>query len=309
MAARRGTEFSSYECQVSPLEDIPSFRLVTGAFVTSLVWSSSAGQVTAVDYVDRRTGDRERVRCRAVVLAAGAIDSTTIVLRSTSDDFPDGLGNSAGLVGRYLHDHPRDWWPIELDRPKAALAHPVYIARTPHAEATPLMASSLTIGMTDSLTDRLRTFYGGRSTSFGVQVLSTMVPSPDLGVVLGPGDRARPAIHLRYDQPTLDNLTAARERIREVLGSAGMSVEVHGPFRPPVPGESVHLAGSVRMHASPRFGVLDGWNRMHDVPNVAVVDPSCFPTGPEKNPTLTAMALATRAADRLADDLAGSSLS
>ena len=42
---------------------------------------------------------------------------------------------------------------------------------------------------------------------------------------------------------------------------------------------------------------------MYDVTNVAVVDPSCFPTGPEKNPTLTAMALAARAADRLADDL------
>ena len=57
------------------------------------------------------------------------------------------------------------------------------------------------------------------------------------------------------------------------------------------------------MHANPEFGVLDRWNRMYDVPNVAVVDPSCFPTGPEKNPTLTAMALAARAADRLADDL------
>ena len=43
---------------------------------------------------------------------------------------------------------------------------------------------------------------------------------------------------------------------------------------------------------------------MHDVTNVAVVDSSAFTTGAEKNPTLTAMALALRAADRLADDLA-----
>jgi choline dehydrogenase-like flavoprotein len=33
------------------------------------------------------------------------------------------------------------------------------------------------------------------------------------------------------------------------------------------------------------------------------VDSSCFTTGPEKNPTLTAMALAARAADKLARDL------
>jgi choline dehydrogenase-like flavoprotein len=57
------------------------------------------------------------------------------------------------------------------------------------------------------------------------------------------------------------------------------------------------------MHSDPEFGVLDAWNRMHDVANVAVVDSSCFTTGAEKNPTLTAMALAVRAAERLADDL------
>ena len=89
-------------------------------------------------------------------------------------------------------------------------------------------------------------------------------------------------------------MVAARERIREVLASAGIDANVPGPFHELSPGSSVHYAGSVRMHANPEFGVLDRWNRMYDVPNVAVVDPSCFPTGPEKNPTLTAMALAAR---------------
>jgi choline dehydrogenase-like flavoprotein len=57
------------------------------------------------------------------------------------------------------------------------------------------------------------------------------------------------------------------------------------------------------MHRSPQYGMLDAWNRLHAVPNVLVCDASCFTTGAEKNPTLTAMALAARAADRLADDL------
>jgi choline dehydrogenase-like flavoprotein len=70
-----------------------------------------------------------------------------------------------------------------------------------------------------------------------------------------------------------------------------------------VPGSSFHYAGAVRMHSSFQFGVLDGWNRLHDVDNVAVVDASAFTTAVEKNPTLTAMALAARAADRLAHDL------
>jgi choline dehydrogenase-like flavoprotein len=57
------------------------------------------------------------------------------------------------------------------------------------------------------------------------------------------------------------------------------------------------------MHASPRFGMLVAWNRIHSVPNVAVVDSSAFTTGPEKNPVLTAMALAARAGQRLAEEL------
>jgi choline dehydrogenase-like flavoprotein len=57
------------------------------------------------------------------------------------------------------------------------------------------------------------------------------------------------------------------------------------------------------MHASPKYSVTDGYNRLHDAPNVLVVDASCFTTGAEKNPTLTVMALAARAADRLARDL------
>jgi choline dehydrogenase-like flavoprotein len=61
------------------------------------------------------------------------------------------------------------------------------------------------------------------------------------------------------------------------------------------------------MHASPEFGMLDSWNRLHAVPNVVVCDASCFTTGPEKNPTLTAMAIAARAGGHLAEQLTSGS--
>jgi len=54
------------------------------------------------------------------------------------------------------------------------------------------------------------------------------------------------------------------------------------------------------MYDDPGFGVLDRWSTMYDVPNVVVCDSSCFTTAPEKYPTLIAMAVARRAADRLA---------
>jgi choline dehydrogenase-like flavoprotein len=188
-----------------------------------------------------------------------------------------------------------------------SLTHPVYIARHDYESSLPLLANSLTIGQT-SMLDRVKSIYGGRASQFGVQVFGTMVPQPDVGVHLGDADASepdavRPVISLRYDGETVANLESARERLREVMSSAGRSVVVPGPFHELHPGSSVHFGGTARMHADRAFGVLDRWNRVYDMPNLVVADSSCFTTGPEKNPTLTAMALASRAADRLADDL------
>jgi len=134
------------------------------------------------------------------------------------------------------------------------------------------------------------------------------VPTADQGITFDPTAntdplQCRPTISLRYDQRTVDNLVAARDRLREMFASAGVHIDVPGPFHELRPGSSKHYGGTLRMHTDPAFGVVDAWNRMHDVANVIVCDSSCFTTGPEKNPTLTAMAIALRAADRLATDL------
>jgi choline dehydrogenase-like flavoprotein len=305
MIARRGTEFGSYHCLVDPLRSSSTFRLVTGAQVTRLAWSPGAGRVEDVEYIDRHRGERVVARARAVVLAAGAIDSTAILLRSRSADFPRGIGNEGGLVGRYLHDHPREWWVAQTAQSLPSLAHPLYFARAPYETSDPLMATSLTLGQTPSVADRLKSFYGGRTNAFGVQVFGTMVPTPDVGVHLSEhaDDHAAPAIKLRYDGPTVANLLRARQRLKDTLRDAGQDVEIPGPFHALIPGSSVHFGGSVRMHRSAEFGVLDAWNRVHDAPNVVVCDTSCFTTAAEKNPVLTAMSIATRAADHLADEL------
>lgn len=305
MFARRGTEFNSYHCVIAPLLEQHSFRLRTDALVVGLNWSPAARRVESVDYIDRTTGVRGTARARAIVVAAGAIDSTVLLMRSRSDDFPRGLGNTRDLLGRYLHDHPREWWILETDRPLRALSHPVYIARRDHASSDPLLSTSLTIGLASKV-QRLRTYVRATTSTFGVQAFGTMVPSPDATLTVPDDvrdDVVKPRITLHYDVPTVANLESARRRIVEVLGSAGITAQVPGPFHELHPGSSVHYGGSVRMHEDPEFGLLDGWNRMHDVPNVAVVDSSCFTTGAEKNPTLTAMAIAARAADRLASDL------
>ena len=40
-----------------------------------------------------------------MVVAAGALESTRILLNSKSPSHPQGVGNSTGMLGHYLMDH------------------------------------------------------------------------------------------------------------------------------------------------------------------------------------------------------------
>jgi choline dehydrogenase-like flavoprotein len=247
------------------------------------------------------------VQASAVVVAAGPLASPKLLLQSVSPDFPDGLGNGRGLLGHFLHDHPKDWCVLELDRALPRLDQPLHLSRAPYTESAPLMGASLTIGPL-SKWDRVLSAAGLTTTRFGLVTFSTMLPEASNYVRLHPDKRDQfgmPVldIHIRYSEDVTRTIAATHERLGAILEQAGLRYTLDCPLERLVPGSSAHFAGAARMHSSPEYGVLNGWNRIHDVDNVLVVDASSFTTAVEKNPTLTAMALAARAADRLADDL------
>jgi choline dehydrogenase-like flavoprotein len=308
MAAARGTEFNSFTALVRPLRHNGSFHLIPGAHVTSLSWRSTTSRVDAVQYLDRCSRAPRTLRVDAVVVAAGALNSTRILMASRSRDFPRGIGGNEGVLGRYLHDHTREWWRFTTDRPLTLPFHPVYLPRADYDTSRPLMAASCTIGLA-SARDRVRTLVNGAGRAFGVTIFGTMVPNAEHTLTLSKHARDeidQPMLELaiEYDELAMRTVADARSRLADVFQTIGNPIHVRS--RPPTlhpPGSSVHYAGTARMHDKRVFGVLDGWNRVHDAPNVVVCDASCFTTSPEKNPTLTAMALAARASDRLADDL------
>ena len=68
-------------------------------------------------------------------------------------------------------------------------------------------------------------------------------------------------------------------------------------------GSAIHEHGTCRMGSDPKRSALNGFNQMHEVRNLFVVDGSAFPTATEKNPTLTILALSWRATDYLVEQL------
>jgi choline dehydrogenase-like flavoprotein len=66
-----------------------------------------------------------------------------------------------------------------------------------------------------------------------------------------------------------------------------------------------HAMGTCRMGRNPRESVVDEFCRAHDIPNLYICDTSVFVTSAGVNPTLTAMAIATRAAEHMTNSPAG----
>lgn len=298
-----GTPFNAYTRLIRPIERAGGLSVRYDARVLRLVWSPAERRVTEVVVRDARTGSESRVACRAVVLAAGAINSAQILLESASAEFPEGLGNRHRVLGRYFHDHPVAKIVVDLDR-SVPIAPASYITRPTLDRSNPLYAAAFMQWASTSA--RARTGFTGRTRRLGFTIFGTMVPVPEDGIAL---DRNRPRdgrsslmVSLNYPREAVQVLEQARADLVTMLTQAGWGPRV-AVFHIEPPGQSVHYGGTCRMHATPRFGVVDGYCRVHGVPNVAVADSSVFTTGPEKNPVLTAMALSARAAQKLADDL------
>jgi choline dehydrogenase-like flavoprotein len=307
MLVRRGTAFNSYTGIVRSLARLPNFRLQTGAHALQLQWSPGKGRVDGVLYHCRHTGQTQRIEASAVVVACGPLGSAKLLHNSTCSDFPHGLGNSNGVLGCFLHDHPREWWSFEMDRPRKILSPSAYLTRLPYASSAPLMATSWTLG-TASMQDRIRSRFGMQATSVGVQMIGTMIPSEACFAKPSATQKDEfglPAldVRIRYSDAEVHNVVNARQHLMNLLEDAGSRATL-GEIVPTLfPGTIAHYGGTARMHANPQFGVVDGWNRVYDAVNVLVCDAACFTTAAEKNPTLTVMAIAARAATRLAHDL------
>lgn len=297
------TPFNSFTRLVKPIERDGGLSVRFDAHVLRLVWSPSERRVTEVVVHNPRTGSQTRIPCRAVVLAAGAVNSAQILMESTAADFPEGLGNAHGVLGRYFHDHPTAKIVVDLGR-RVPIVPASYITR-PTLERTPPLYAAALMQWASTIV-RARTGLTGRASRVGFTIFGTMAPTPDGGISL---DRSRPGtgrspllLSLRHPPEAVKALENARDDLVAMLTRAGWSPRVTA-FHIEAPGTSVHYGGTCRMHASPRFGVVDGSCRVYGVRNVAVADSAVFTTGPEKNPVLTAMTLAARASQRLADDL------
>ena len=333
-----GSNFSSSQVMIPPAQKTGRFTLITNAMAREII-AGKDGKAESVSYIDKSTRTEKRVNARAFMVAASACESARLLLNSRSSLFPDGLANSSGVVGRYLTDsvgssgtgyfpqlekmppHNHDgiggmhmyipWW--KFDRKNEFL-------RGYHIE---FYGGRFMPGVGDfddlceqyegygaSLKQKCRAMYG---TVIGFEGRGEMIPNersyceidPDLVDQWGiPVLR----FHWQWGDNEIRMARDMQETFRSIIATAGgtylTKANPEGGSRPygiTDGGVIIHELGTVRMGNNPKTSALNKYCQAYDVKNLFVTDGACFVTNPDKNPTLTILALSWRASEYLLD--------
>jgi choline dehydrogenase-like flavoprotein len=97
-------DFSSGTCLIFPaMKNGGQIDLFVNSMVREVITNEN-GKATGVSYINKEDRKEYQVNGKTVVLAASACSSARILLNSKSKQHPNGLGNSSGILGHYLHD-------------------------------------------------------------------------------------------------------------------------------------------------------------------------------------------------------------
>lgn len=96
-------DFSSSSCLVIPALKTGNLELISNAMVREVL-TDKDGLATGVSYVNRDDLQEYQVNGKSVILGASSCETTRIMFNSKSQRHPNGLGNSSGVLGKYLQD-------------------------------------------------------------------------------------------------------------------------------------------------------------------------------------------------------------
>jgi choline dehydrogenase-like flavoprotein len=301
-------------------EETGNCEVRAGSYV-SRIETDKRGRATGVAYFDGQKREHFQ-RAKAVIVAANGGETPRLLLNSANSAFPQGLGNSSGLVGKYLMFNVTSravgTFEHELNEYKSVqvtrILHDYYssdpkrgfyggggldarIGPQPTTWAIRTAAEGPAWGA--AFKERLREF----PRSMQIACHSTSLPLESNNITIDPTVKDAwgiPAIRVTYrDHP--DDLSTSRflqDRGAEILDAAG-ALRV---TKPPVTDSTLafHLLGTCRMGDDPKKSVVDRHHRSHDIRNLFVCDGSSLVTSGRGQPTMTIQALALRAGEHIA---------
>ncbi len=294
--------------------------------VHSIIYDDKKGKATGVKIIDGTTKEMIEFYANVIFVNASALNSNAILLNSTSNRFPNGLGNDSGLLGKYVSWHN---YRGKANATFEGLKDKKTEGRSPSYSYLPRFRNVFKQEM-DFLRGYAIGVAGGRGTFSNTDMIGDQLREnllkPELGgwyistwmmgecVPLEKNHvRLSKDLKDKYGIPQLivscewdenDNKMVVdyMEQVRLMFEKAGFTnIKAEDTQSPP--GSDIHEMGGVRMGHDPKTSLLNKWNQFHHCKNVFVTDGACMTSTGSQNPTLTYMAITARAANYAIEEL------
>ena len=292
-------------------------RLVTGARVHTITVNES-GLATGAVYIDRE-GVEHHQTADVVILAANAIGNARLLLLSTSGQFPNGLANSSGLVGKRLMSHPFASVMGMFDQEDASWQGPfgqsiqsMQFYETDSSRGFVRGAKWGLLPTGGPLGLALTSLLSGADSDAHTAVRERFGHSVQWGIIAEdlPDESNRVELHETLVDsdgiPSIKVFARDDDNVKRNLEfqvvRAVESLEAAGAFKTAIAGAKAtrsHNMGTTKMGIDPETSVVDEYCRSHDVPNLLIIGASAFPTCGGVNPTATLCAVTLRSMEHL----------
>ncbi|CAL1518430.1 GMC family oxidoreductase [Chitinophaga sp. MM2321] len=322
-----GAYFSTQSSTLPAAVKTGNLTLRPDSIVNSIIYDESKSKATGVRVIDKHTKEVTEYYARIIFLNASTLGSTFLLLNSTSDRFPQGMGNDNGILGHYLMDHH---FHAGASGTSDEFQDKYYYGQRPAGFYIPRFRN-LGTDKRSYLRGFGYTGYSSRSGwARGIAELGIggafkdylTEPGPWQMGLMGFGEclpyhenqvSLDHSIQDAWGQPVLhfncefkENELQMRKDMDQdavaMLEAAGLK-NVKPFNRNSYPGMAIHEMGTARMGKDPRTSILNEWNQVHTAKNVFVTDGACMTSSACQNPSLTYMALTARAADHAVKEL------
>ena len=324
-----GAYFSSNSSTLPAAEVTGNMTLRANSLVYEIVYDDSKKKATGVKIIDSENNLTYEFNAKIIFVCASTVGSTSILLQSKSNRFPNGMGNDSGELGHNLMDHH---FQVGATGKFDGFKDKYYTGRRPNGIYIPRFRN---IGGTTSRKDFVRGYgyQGGASRTDWTETIKELSYGKELKeAVLSPGEWSMGLngfgetlpyhdnkMYLNHDKtdkwglPTVTFDAQLRENelnMRKDMTEQAQEMLEKSGFIDVKPmggnygfGEGIHEMGTARMGRDPETSVLNNYNQIHAVPNVFVTDGSAMTSAGNVNPSLTYMALTARAVKHAVSEL------
>ena len=324
-----GAYFSSNSVTLPAANATGNLTMRPYSIAQSIIYDEDSGKATGVRIIDSESGEMMEYYSKIIFCNASTLSSTQILLNSTSDRFPNGLGNDSGELGHNLMDHTYrtgamgTFEGFEDQYYKGRRPNGIYIPRYWNIDENSKSDKFVRGFGYQGGAGRDGWGAGANQEDFGADFKDALMkPGPWQFFITGfseclPYHENQVTLDKentdKWGQPTLaidcefkENEKAlnrqAREDAKEMLEKVGLK-DITDFDNEHEPGYGIHEMGTARMGKDPKTSVLNATNQVHAVKNVFVTDGACMTSSSCVNPSLTYMAITARAADHAISEL------